>query len=168
MFQVGEYVVYGSKGVCKIVDIAQLDIAGADRERFYYVMEKHGDAGGRIYAPTDNPKVVMRRVITKEDARQLIREMPQIELLLVPDDKQREAANKEALKSGDYRSWVSVVKTLHVRQRERLAQGKKVTALDERYMRAAENELYNELSLTLEVPKDEMEAYIREQLQVSK
>ncbi len=42
--------------------------------------------------------------------------------------------------------------------------GKKITALDERYMRTAENELYSELSLTLGIPKDEMEQYIRERL----
>ena len=43
-------------------------------------------------------------------------------------------------------------------------QGKKVTALDERYMRSAENELYSELSLTLGVPKESMENYIRERI----
>ena len=31
-------------------------------------------------------------------------------------------------------------------------------------MRTAENELYSELSLTLGVPKDKMEDYIKEQL----
>ena len=83
--------------------------------------------------------------------------MPDIELLWVPDDKQREAKYKEALKSCDYRAWASIVKTLYQRSRERTRQGKKVTALDERYMRSAENELYSELSLTLGVPKESME-----------
>ena len=64
----------------------------------------------------------------------------------------------------DYRVWVSIVKTLYIRKHERTAQGKKITALDERYMRTAENELYSELSLTLGIPKDEMEQYIRERL----
>ena len=57
-----------------------------------------------------------------------------------------------------------IVKTLYIRKQERTAQGKKITALDERYMRTAENELYSELSLTLGIPKDEMEQYIRERL----
>lgn len=54
----------------------------------------------------------------------------------------------------DYRAWVSIVKTLYIRKQERTAQGKKITALDERYMRTAENELYSELSLTLGIPKE--------------
>lgn len=164
MFEVGEYIVYGLKGVCRVEDITHIDISGADKGRLYYVLSPIGESNGKIYAPTDNTKVMMRRVITKEEAQRLIEEMPQIELLWVPNDKQREETYKEALNTGDYRSWVSIVKTLYLRRQERVAQGKKTTALDERYMRTAENELYSELSLTLGVPKEQMEAYIKERL----
>lgn len=164
MFEIGEYVVYGVKGVCRIEDITHIDIPGADKDRLYYVLSPMGGGSGKIYAPTDNQKIIMRRVISKEEANELIRDLPNIELLWIPDDKQREAKYKEALKSGDYRAWASIVKTLHVRGKERTRQGKKITALDERYMRSAENELYSELSLTLGVPKESMESYIREQI----
>lgn len=164
MFEVGEYIVYGVKGVCRIEDITHIDISGVDKNRLYYVLAPIGENGGRIYAPTDNRKVMMRKVISKEEANQLIEELPQIELLWVPDDKQREARYKEALGTCDYRAWVSIVKTLYLRKQERVAQGKKVTSLDERYMRTAENELYSELALTLGIPKAQMESYIKEQL----
>lgn len=165
MFEVGEYIVYGVKGVCRIEDITHIDISGADKNRLYYVLTPIGESSGKIYAPTDNQKVMMRRIISKEEADRLIDELPQIDLLWVPDDKQREAKYKEALNTCDYRAWVSIVKTLYLRKQERVAQGKKITALDERYMRTAENELYSELSLTLGIPKSEMESYIRERLE---
>lgn len=164
MFEIGEYIVYGVKGVCQVEDITHIDIAGADKNRLYYVLAPIGESSGKIYAPTDNQKVMMRRIISKEEADRLIEELPQIEMLWVPNDKQREAKYKEALNTCDYRAWVSIVKTLYTRKQERVAQGKKVTALDERYMRTAENELYSELSLTLGIPKTEMENYIRERL----
>lgn len=164
MFEIGEYVVYGVKGVCRVEDITHIDIPGADKERLYYVLSPMGGGSGKIYAPTDNQKIIMRRVISKEEAKELIRDLPNIELLWIPDDKQREAKYKEALKSGDYRAWASIVKTLHERGRERIRQGKKITALDERYMRSAENELYSELSLTLGIPRESMESYIRGQI----
>lgn len=165
MFEIGEYVVYGVKGVCRIEDITHIDISGADKNRLYYVLAPIGDANGKIYVPTDNQKIVIRRVISKEEAEKLIQELPEIELLWVPDDKQREAKYKEALRTCDYHAWVSIVKTLYLRKKERVAQGKKVTSLDEKYMKAAENELYSELSMTLGIPKDEMEDYIRERIQ---
>ena len=86
-------------------------------------------------------------------------------MLWIPNDKQREATYKEAMRTCDYRAWVSIVKTLYVRREERISQGKKITALDERYMKVAENELYSELSLSLGVPKEDMERYIKRNLQ---
>ncbi len=164
MFEVGEYVVYGSKGVCQITDIRHIDISGADKERLYYILVPLGDANAKVYAPTDSQKIVMRKVISREEADKLISELSEIEMLWVADEKRREATYKEVMRTCDYRAWVSIVKTLYVRKKERTAQGKKVTALDERYMRAAENELYSELSLTLGIPRNEMEDYIKEKI----
>lgn len=167
MFEIGEYVVCGAKGVCRVENITHIDISGVDKERLYYVLAPIGDANGIVYVPTDSDKIVMRRTISKEEAEQLIQEMPQIELLWVPDDKQRETKYKEALRTCDYHAWVSIVKTLYLRKKERIAQGKKVTAVDERYMKAAENELYGELSLTLGIPREQMEDYIKERLETT-
>lgn len=166
MFEVGEYIVYGCKGVCLIEEITHIDIPGSDRDRLYYVLAPYGDGKGKIYAPTDNEKVTMRKVITKSEAEQLIKEMPSIEELWVTDEKKRELKYKEALKTCDYRAWISIIKTLYCRKQQRISQGKKITSLDERYLKAAENELYSELSLTLGIPKNEMERYINERLEI--
>ena len=41
----------------------------------------------------------------------------------------------------------------------------KITSLDERYLKAAENELYGELSLILGLPKSQMEDFICRKLE---
>ena len=38
MFEIGEYVVCGAKGVCQIRDITHIDMSGADKEKLYYVL----------------------------------------------------------------------------------------------------------------------------------
>ena len=144
--------------------ILPIDISGADKDRLYYVLAPVGDGSGRIYAPTDNQKITMRKVISREEADQLIEDMPKIEQLWVPDDRQREARYK----GGNEHLRLPCVgqhckDTIHQKTGAH-GTGKKITALDERYMRTAENELYSELSLTLGIPKDEMEQYIRERL----
>lgn len=78
-------------------------------------------------------------------------------------EKQREASYKAASHECSGRS-VSILKTLHQRKDERLAAGKKVTALDERYMRVAEQELYGELSVVLGIEKENMHDYIQEHI----
>ena len=97
MFKVGEYIVYGCKGVCLIEEITHIDIPGSNKDRLYYVLAPYGDGKGKIYAPTDNEKVTMRKVITKSEAEQLIKEMPSIEELWVTDEKKRELKYKEEL-----------------------------------------------------------------------
>lgn len=165
MFKKGEYVVYGSKGVCLIADVTHLDMMGSDKDRLYYILHPIQDSGSTVYLPTDSKKAVIRPVISSEEARQLIDEIPDIEQLGIGDDKKRESKYKEAMKSCDCRAWVSIIKTLCTRKKERLAKGKKITALDEKYLRAAEHELYDELSIALDIPQDHMEKYVMDRIE---
>ncbi len=164
MFEKGEYVVYGSKGVCRIQDISHVDIPGVDHKRLYYIMHPVQNSEQTLYLPTDSTKAIIRRVMTKEEANRLIHDIPSIENLDVPNEKQREASYKQALHGCRGRDWISILKTLHQRKEERLAAGKKVTALDERYLRVAEQELYGELSVVLGIEKEHMHDYIQEQI----
>ena len=164
MFEKGEYVVYGSKGVCWIQDITNIDIPGADQKRLYYIMHPVQNSEQTLYLPTDSTKAIIRRVMTREEANQLIQEIPLIEDLEVPNEKQREASYRQALNGCSGRAWVSILKTLNKRKEERLAAGKKVTALDERYLRVTEQELYGELSVVLGIEKENMHDYIQERI----
>lgn len=160
MFEIGEYVVYGSKGVCQVHDISHVDIPGADKDRLYYILHPIQGRGAKVYLATDSRTAVIRKVMTRDEANQLIAEIPEIEQLSVSDDKKREVSYREAMHSCCSRTWVSIIKALYLRKRERLALGKKVTALDERYLRAAEKELFEELSVALGIPQNHVEEYI--------
>ena len=160
MFQAGEYIYYASSGLCRVEEVALLNLSGTDRERLYYRLTPMEGQGGVIYTPVDNPKVEMRRAMTSEEASALIDAIPEIEQLQITEEKQREQNYKDALKSSDCRRWVQVIKTLQERRRVRLAQGRKVTSTDERYLKSAENRLYSELALALGRDKNEMEQYI--------
>lgn len=161
MFKIGDHVVYGSKGVCSVADITQMKMPGADKERPYYVLHPVWDTGARVYLPADSEKAVIRKVITKEEGKQLIDEMPKIGCLAVAEDKKREQDYKDAMRACDCRLLVSLIKTLAARKEERIAAGKKNTALDERYLRAAEHELYDELAIALDQSKEEVTVRIR-------
>ena len=54
-----------------------------------------------------------------------------------------------------------MIKTINVRREKRLAQGKKVTAGDERCLHAAQENLFGELAVSLGIEKNEVESYIR-------
>ena len=155
MFEKGEYVVYGSKGVCRIQEISHVDIPGVDQKRLYYIMHPVQNSGQTLYLPTDSTKAVIRRVMTKEEANRLIHDIPSIKKLEVANDKQQGCSGRD---------WISILKTLNQRKEDRLAAGKKITALDERYLRVTEQELYGELSVVLGIEKENMHDYIQEQI----
>ena len=165
MFDTDEYVVYGNKGVCLVTDITQMDMPGSPKGRLYYVLEPIQNQASKVYLPVDNDKVVIRSIMTSDEAAALLKSIPEVEQLVVADEKKREVCYKEALRSCSGRLWISMLKTLYVRRKERISMGKKITALDEKYLRATEHELIDELSLSLGITQEEAEGYLQEHLE---
>ena len=139
MFHVGDYIVYGSNGICRVEEITHPDIAGIDENKLYYVLVPEKTRDSRLFCPTDNSRVVIRSVITAEES-----------------ERMRDDSYKKAMKSCDLRQWVQVIKALLIRKEEREANGKKVTVTDERYMKLAEDGLYSELSLVMGKDREEI------------
>ena len=90
MFQVGERIIYGSRGVCEIEDVTCLKREGIPEDRVYYILKPLWNKDSTIMTPVDNDRIVMRSLITKDEAERLISEMPAIEEIHVPEEKQRE------------------------------------------------------------------------------
>lgn len=164
MFEKGDFIVYGSNGVCEVKDITTINMEGVSKDRLYYILSPRHRKDSKIFTPVDSEKTVMRAVLTKEEADELINGIPEIEELWVSNDKMREEKNKETMRSCDCRDWIKIIKTLYLRKQERIAQGKKTTTMDEKYLRLAEENLYSELSLVLDIPKEDMEEYITKRM----
>ncbi|MBQ8304678.1 MAG: CarD family transcriptional regulator [Blautia sp.] len=160
MFEKGEYVIYGHVGICQVMGTTTMDLDGIPKDRLYYVLQPDGKGSGRIYTPVDNGKPVLRKIMTRDEAEALISDIPEIETLEIENDKLREEKYKECLKTCNGRELIRIIKTIYSRRRQRLKSGKKVTAVDERYMKLAEDNLYAELAMLLEIPKDHVVSYI--------
>lgn len=165
MFEKGELIIYGNKGICAVSDITTLDMAGAAKDRLYYILMPQNQKDSKIFVPVDSNKTIMRKLISKEEAKQLIESIPEIQEIWVENDKLREEKYKECMRTCECKEWVRIIRTLYVRKQQRIAEGKKVTATDERYFRMAEESLYSELSIALDIPKSEMEKYIAEHIE---
>jgi CarD family transcriptional regulator len=68
------------------------------------------------------------------------------------------------MKTCDCGEWIRIIKTLYLRRVERTARGKKITSVDERYLKMAEDYLYSELELVLGIPKNRVEQYIGDRI----
>ena len=51
MFEKGDLVTYGCKGVCEVKNITTLNLEGIPKDRLYYEMQSMVNAGSRIFSP---------------------------------------------------------------------------------------------------------------------
>lgn len=160
MFEIGDYVICGNKGVCRVEDITTLDITGVDKKRKYYILKPKYVSASTVYVPVDSAEDSMRRILQPEEARNLISQIPHIPLLTFTDDKLSEQAYKACMKSNSCEELVKVIKTIYIRKQKRMQAGRKVTAVDAKYSHLAEESLYGELAVSLGINRDEVEAYI--------
>ena len=72
MFEKDELIMCGGHGVCRVVDIVGNPIDRLDKKRKYYLLEPVFEKGSTIYTPVDNDKVIMRKIMNKEEAEELL------------------------------------------------------------------------------------------------
>ena len=102
----------------------------------------------------------MRSIHTKDQVEEIVEHINEIEPIWIENERQREYKYKEVIGSCDCKQLIGIIKTLHKRGRSRLAHGKKITYVDEKYLREAKEVLYDEFSLALDIDKPQVENYI--------
>lgn len=161
MFQIGDYVICSNKGVCEVENITVLNISGADKEKEYYILKPLYSAGSTVYVPVDSQKDhTMRKVLERTEAERLIGTIPEIPLLVITNDKMNEQMYKDCMKSNDCQELVKLIKTIHQRKQKRIQAGRKITAVDAKYFHLAEENLYGELAVALDLSREEVSGYI--------
>ena len=155
MFDKGEYIIYGTNGVCKVSDCTRSDIPGDNR--MYYVLSPVGQERSTIYTPVDNQKVLMRAVISREEAVSLIEGIPSYEELIIPETRDQEQQYKQILRGQDCTMLLRFIKALYRRKECREEDGKKITAVDEKYISMVKNSLLNELAIALDMEKEDVD-----------
>lgn len=162
MFEKGNHVINTNNGICEIQDIVTMNMSGTAKE--YYLLVPVSEPTAKVYIPVDVAENRIRRVISKEEAWDIIKGIPSIENVWIENEKEREKIYKEALASRDPKRLISIIKTLYLRKKERSDAGKKNTAVDERYFKLAENQLHAELAFALGEPKQNIVHIIEEHL----
>jgi CarD family transcriptional regulator len=165
MFQINDVVVYGTQGVCEIVDIADKRTDGDIKK--YFVLKPKGDRGATFYVPTWNEKAwgKMRKVMTTEAVNALIDAMPRKIPTWIDNENLRKETYKRILAGGDQTAIISMIQALYLHKKEREAQGRRLHMSDEHFMKEAEQLLYNEWQYVLNVDKAGLMAYILERIE---
>ncbi|MBQ8408190.1 MAG: CarD family transcriptional regulator [Clostridia bacterium] len=164
MFAIGDKIVYGSEGVYVVSEYACSPIDKNDKRQFYILKPAHGPEGNVIYTPVDNERVVMRPIMTREEALAFIEQIPDVGIIEVDREKNRREKYRETMHDARGAQYVSIIKTVYQRREEFIKQKKRLPESDTEYERKAKFCLYGELSSSLDIPLAEVEGFITERI----
>ena len=117
---------------------------------------------GTVLTPVDT-KVLMRPILSRQEAEDFIAQLPQ----LPPEEPESRSMRllkefyQQIVTSYDCRRMAGLIRSAVRRRKHALRTGRKVSQMDERYLRRAENALYGELAAALDLPEEEVLPYIR-------
>ncbi|MGI6736373.1 MAG: CarD family transcriptional regulator [Anaerovoracaceae bacterium] len=161
MFKAGDMIVYGGTGVCRVVDITVPEFAKEHGNREYYQLEPIYE-NGTIYAPVDNENLSMRYVMGKEEADQMIAMIPEIQTEEFKEKSTQKLTEhyKSRIRGQNCEDLICVIRSAHKKKIKAEEENKKFGQIDKKFMKKAENLLFGELAIALEIDKDDVAGYI--------
>lgn len=159
MFEVNDTVMYGTVGACQVVDITKEKFSNSI-QREYYVLNPIYSKNTIIKIPVDNDKIAIRKMLSKDDANLLIKDMSDKEALWIEDEKKRNEQFKIMLKTGKCEELITLIKSIYLDKKNKKSIGKKVSKGDEEIMQTAEKLLNEEFSIVFNIATEEVTPYI--------
>lgn len=165
-YSVGELILYGRNGVCRVEEIDESAVVNGEMRRYYVLRPLYQNSSCCIRIPADNPKISSRPIISGAEARQLIQAMPQVtaQPYYNRNLNQLREHYRTCMESLRCEDLISMTKSLYMKKREAEAQRKKFGTVDERFMKEAEDLLFGEFAAALDIEREHVERYIAEAL----
>ncbi len=162
MYQPGQQVVYGGHGVCNILELEDRVV---DKKTIrYYVLQPLEQSATRYFVPTHNENALakMRPLMKKEDMLALLQSREVKEDYWIPDENRRKQHYRQLISSIDLEAVVRMIHCLRQQKAVLLQAGKRFHMCDENFLQDAQKILSSELSVVLQVPRPELDGYLKE------
>ena len=164
MYNVGDIVMYGTFGICKVTAIEKRDFTGEEQE--YYILKHTSSEKNTFYVPLSNESALsnMHYVCSKAEVDELISHMNSEGLIWIDNDNKRKEEYSRIIKNADKHEIIRLIKTLYLRRKELAESGKKLRSTDENYLSLAENMLFEEFAFALDIDRSEVVEYIEKHI----
>ena len=154
---IGQLVIYGTNGICRVEDKRTEALGGAAKE--YFILRSLSDKRGMtIYLPTDSEQLLatVHPILSPEELAALVRDtLPLADGEWPADARTRTKRTREILASGNRARLIALVKTLHRDALRDSARGKKPTPSSEAARARACEMLYEEFALAFEMQEED-------------
>ncbi len=156
MFNVGDTVLYGCEGVCKISEITEKTFGDTKIE--YYILEPVFNNRSTFFVPTKNETLIskMHPILSDSEITDIINGLGET-LDWIDDDNERKDSFREIVSGGDIREIASMLKCIMIHKEEVEDLGKRLHKSDEIISKEAQKVLYEEFALVIDgITKDDV------------
>jgi CarD family transcriptional regulator len=161
MYKVGDLIVYGKTGVCRVEEIKPIDPEGSGEEVLYYTLVPLYRTG-TAFVPVNSDKVQLRPIISKKEVEDLINEIPSIDVKAYYNSSLSQLIDhyEKSLSSHSCLDLIKLTMSLYKKKRNLEEQNRKFGVVDGRFMKKAEELLFGEFAAVLEIPLEDVPDYI--------
>lgn len=156
-FVKGQQVVHCRDGLAVIVDETVI----SDKE--YFVVKTIRGGGENIYVSKERAENIIRPIMDQKMANDLFEYAKTVEVEYNSNTKQRRDSLKRRLSSGDVKDIVFLVKQLYF-YRNKNDGSIKYGPVDLDMLQFATNNFFDELAITFQKPRDDMEEFVYKKL----
>lgn len=164
MYQVGDQVVYGVHGVCRVAAMEKQIVSR--KTVTYLVLEPVGQEGSRYLVPMQSEAAMakVRPILSPAELEALFHAPEVLADGWIAEENVRKNSYRELIASGDRLGLMRMVHTLYIHKKNQAAAGKKVHMADDNFLRDAEKLLAGEIAVVLGLQNEEARMYLRNQL----
>ncbi len=166
MYKIGDLVMYGIHGACRITDE---EVRTVDKKQVsYFVLTPLEQPGARFLVPMHNENALkkLRRVLSREELEALLASPQVRQDAWIADENRRKQRYRELISLGDRAALLQMVRTLHLHRQEQQALGRKLHQCDDNFLKDAQRLIETEFSLTLGLEPAAVSRYIQSALDV--
>lgn len=134
-----------------------------EHEESYYKLRPVGNGNSTYYVPVERAADRLRPLLTKEQIYGLIDEMADVdfsETEWCSNSRERRGIFQNILHSDDYKEMMQMMHTLYQQQERKRRSGHRLAAADEAAMHAAENRMYQEFGIVLDIQPEQVHSLL--------
>ncbi|MBE7721379.1 MAG: CarD family transcriptional regulator [Lacrimispora celerecrescens] len=165
MINIGDIIIYGNHGICKVTGLQ--DMYMDEKIRSYYVLKPIYNTASTVYvsAISNKRKTEIRHVLSADEIFSVVEKMSDEDLIWIKDNHKRKELYGQILSDGNRSELIKMIKTLRYQKQElkNINKDRKLQIFDECFLKDAEKALCEEFAYVLNIKREEVIPFIYEQ-----
>lgn len=167
-FEVGQYVVHGTNGICVVDSIERMSFTAGAPGEFYYVLRQYKNPSNKYFVPMKNEEILskLREPMCREDIEDILMGLSDGDVKWLKDRRERGEYFRSILHEGVSGRLLNMITCIYEKKRELARNGKKLSVTDQTTLKTAEKLVEEEFAWVLEMDPADVPAFIRRRLHI--